>query len=346
MVRALRGKGRLSERKARLFAVAVCRQVWHLLDGQSRCAVEVAEGFAEGKSSRNELFDARSAAEVVYAAAGQFRGPFVAARCKLRKHVKQALARAGATNAAALAASEPLRFPWDYTTDRERDDGYGLALALEHEARVALYQTHSPLLRDIFFNPFLPPPAIAPQARAWNDGCVKQLAAGISEDRDFSPERMGILADALEEAGVTDEVVLTHCRGQLLRRQAHQQRRPLPAREQPGDHPRAGIALDRLEQHGRPDPGRPGHRRAGPDLAVDAGQLGVRIDRGLGPQQLAGVGIEDPQGGPQEAAGCPSTSWRLEKPGNASHPGPRWVPATAVSCLPRRPRAGGVAAAP
>jgi hypothetical protein len=48
---------------------------------------------------------------------------------------------------------------------------------------------------------------------AWNEGCVVKLAAGIYQDRDFSQERMGVLGDALEEAGVTDEEVLGHCRG-------------------------------------------------------------------------------------------------------------------------------------
>jgi hypothetical protein len=41
---------------------------------------------------------------------------------------------------------------------------------------------------------------------------VRSLAAGIHEDGAF--ERMGILADALEEAGCTDADILGHCRAE------------------------------------------------------------------------------------------------------------------------------------
>jgi hypothetical protein len=68
------------------------------------------------------------------------------------------------------------------------------------------------LLRDIFGPlPFQPVP-IPDAVLAWDNGCVVKLAASIYAERDFSQERMGVLADALEEAGA-DTVLIEHLRG-------------------------------------------------------------------------------------------------------------------------------------
>ena len=65
MLEFLRGSGRASERKLRLFAVACCRRIWDfLLDGRSREAVEVGEQYADGRANQELLVRANKEAEV------------------------------------------------------------------------------------------------------------------------------------------------------------------------------------------------------------------------------------------------------------------------------------------
>src|SRR5438067_5488530 len=66
-------RGRLSERKVRLFAVACCRRVWHLLDASPRRAIETAERYADGTVSRSQLVKARDAVRLGTRGAGLAR---------------------------------------------------------------------------------------------------------------------------------------------------------------------------------------------------------------------------------------------------------------------------------
>jgi hypothetical protein len=84
------------------------------------------------------------------------------------------------------------------------------------------------LLRCVFGNPFRPV-AAEPAWLSWNDGVAVRLAHGIYADRAF--DRMAILADALEEAGCTNQEILTHLR-------------------EPGPHVRGCWALDALRAGG------------------------------------------------------------------------------------------------
>jgi hypothetical protein len=65
------------------------------------------------------------------------------------------------------------------------------------------------LLRCILGNPFRPV-TIDPGWLTWHDGLLVSMARQMYESRDFTD--MPILADALEEAGCTDQDILGHCR--------------------------------------------------------------------------------------------------------------------------------------
>jgi hypothetical protein len=54
------------------------------------------------------------------------------------------------------------------------------------------------------------PVEIDPDWLKWNGGAVGAIARRIHEERTFN--EMGVLADALEEAGCTNQDILTHCR--------------------------------------------------------------------------------------------------------------------------------------
>jgi hypothetical protein len=74
-------------------------------------------------------------------------------------------------------------------------------------------------LRDIFGNPFRSAPPIDPRWLLWSDSIVKHLAEAAYTERELPSghldnARLGVLADALEEAGATDADILGHLRQQ------------------------------------------------------------------------------------------------------------------------------------
>jgi hypothetical protein len=181
MFEFLRTRGKLSDRKARLFAVACCRRLWHLLtDERSRKAVEVAERYVDGLANQKKLRFAFSCATDAYAYASS-------------SHTADARAAAGAANAARLEAD----YYAHYVTPRR-----------EHPA----------LLREIFgLVLFRPLPLLSSSILVWNDGCIVKLAMTIYEERSLPDgtldnARIAILGDALEEAGCNNKDILSHCR--------------------------------------------------------------------------------------------------------------------------------------
>jgi hypothetical protein len=234
MLGLLQRSGRADERKSRLFACACVRRVWSLLPG-SACegVVEVAERFADGTANVEELASALAALDFtrrLRGAAGAARtacwlaafdstaasrlnpaygggGPFELARVSLAAgHAREAAVRQAA--AEAQRAARPAR--------------HAMRAAKETEIRA-----QADLLRDLVGPDPFHTPAIDP---AWRPPAVVALAQAAYEERQLpdgllDPARLGVLADALEEAGCDDEHLLAHLRG-------------------PGPHPRGCFALD------------------------------------------------------------------------------------------------------
>jgi hypothetical protein len=194
-------RGRISDRKLRLFACACIRRVLHLptvqtVYAESLRGVETAEKYADGQATAEELA----------AAANPFVLMSLAAVCSEDANYAANMSAAHAENIFAANSSGPNR-------------------TLAERARQTL------LLRDIAGSPFRQVVRCGdaavirdernmihiedewlrlPRWLAWNGGVVRELARSAYDDRRF--EELGILADALEEAGCTDTQILDHLR--------------------------------------------------------------------------------------------------------------------------------------
>jgi hypothetical protein len=210
MLQFLRGKA--SDRKLRLLACACCRRAWDFLQtSESRHAILVAERYADGLATTGELATARCHAARP-------------ARDAAARHISTTPGAAGKAAAARFgsnayrriygAYAEPLRRGAPRTAARELGLSPEAALDprdayLEAEAREAAEQAD--LLREVFGNPFRPLPIFGPTVLAYHGGAARQLAESIYESRAF--QDLPVLADLLEEAGLTDAGLLGHLRG-------------------------------------------------------------------------------------------------------------------------------------
>jgi hypothetical protein len=193
MLKFLRDSGKLTERKARLFAVASCRRIWSLIDsGAYQNIVEVAEEFADDPSDWRHL---QAVEHHAYQEAGS---------------PGEDSARWSATHTCGDCVA---LWPWYHAEDSTH---FHAANACENGGDEQYAQTR--IVRDLFGNPFLPMPRLDPTLLTANDCIVKRLADAVYENRvlpsgAFDAERLAVLADALEEAAA-HHVLLGHLRQQ------------------------------------------------------------------------------------------------------------------------------------
>ncbi len=249
MLESLRGK--VSDRKLRLFACACCRHIWHMLiDDRSRKAIEVAERFADGMATLQELEDAANALNAAFhtandvlnaadnADASALYDPDTATAFEAARPTADALEAARTLLGSGRNHYFPFRATWHVVNADAHEAAVGAAnclytsvvgdagsdIAARKAASKFICQYRRNLFRDIFGNP-LCRVAIDPTWLAWNDGTVIKLAQVIYDERTF--QCLPVLADALEEAGCMDADILAHCR-------------------QPGKHVRACWVVDLL----------------------------------------------------------------------------------------------------
>jgi hypothetical protein len=215
----------LTVRNSRLFCCACCRRIWHLLFPEARSAVEIAERHADGLATDGELrsADFTAARTVQYAAEEDLRthGPLmkycddaVGSCCRLDGPEKSVTAQY-----AVLALDPELQL-----SPASPDSGETADVTRYRAEPVA----QCDLLREVYGNPFRPV-LLDP---AWRTSVVVSLARAAYDDRilpegTLDPDRLGVLADALEDAGCDSASILGHLRG-------------------PGPHVRGCWALDLL----------------------------------------------------------------------------------------------------
>jgi hypothetical protein len=218
-------QGRISVRKARLFAIACCRRIWHILTNQEgRDALAVAGQFAEGELTFEQVCELHDHLwHISFSAIDGFRR---------EKENNLICTSVGAVSETLQEERFFLDTSWvtGYRRGGSIKAPFSAALAVAHwhrkddadgihwDAFKEEYREQAGVLREIVGNPFRAI-SLDPAWLAWNDHGIVKLAEAIYQERAFPTgfldnARLAILADALEEAGCANPDILKHCREQ------------------------------------------------------------------------------------------------------------------------------------
>ena len=151
-----------------------------------RKALAVAEDFADGSATEEQIAAARASLELLHEWPYRYKEEYGAYAVN---HLHHALEH----NIDLESVNYYLMIYTDLT--RRYDDELSFDLLL-----------------DVFGNPFHVL-HLDPQLRRWRDGTIVQLAQSIYAEKAF--DRLPILADALEEAGCDIPELLAHCRNEF-----------------------------------------------------------------------------------------------------------------------------------
>ena len=232
-------RGRVTDRKLRLFGWACLRCLWPLLDAECarmvnnswwrrmrfsetelgwarahaalvRNGVELAEKVADGLADRAELEAVVTSPEARVWDVHAANEPSFTEDCFTGADAAQTARRCAYHASNVARYTSPASYRWFARFRRESQVDYDRERAAQCDR-----------LRDVVGNPFRPV-VLDPN---WLTASVVRLAREIYEERTY--ERLPRLANALEQAGCTKADVLAHCRG-------------------PGPHVRGCWVLDQL----------------------------------------------------------------------------------------------------
>ena len=208
--------GRVSDRKLDLFNLWCCHALRpYLRDRRSLAAVRFAERLVdEGQFDPAEYEAVRLAAR--QAVDELDRWAHSAPRTRAEYRNRRVYAHAAQVASKTLGNDQPSRgvlanstftaFAYAWANDSKPDtypDDSPTCIALRDEN----FRRQDTVFRDIVGNPFRP----VEFDPYWRTSDVLGLARAVNEDAAF--DRLPILADALMDAGCTDDVILGHCRG-------------------------------------------------------------------------------------------------------------------------------------
>ena len=183
-----------SERKLRLWAIACCRQRWDLFSDKShRKLIEAAEQYADGTGTSDDLKRLVRPFEYSWTKNWPSKEGVYVASAVVPLACSDAFTSVKALTVAESISNAVSVQMGDYITEFSES---------EREVFPQITAIH-----DIVGNPFYPEAV----EQGWLTDTVVQLARVMYESRDFSA--MPILADALQDAGCDNHIILNHCQG-------------------------------------------------------------------------------------------------------------------------------------
>ena len=200
------------QRKLRLMACACCRRIWHRLpEGAYRHAVVVAEQYADGKATEQELKSAQAMLNPNKLPFGE------TTREKIHRAITSATRTFPEENVGRLIyvalstaweigelASVPLEV-WHARTSQWRAYSDVRNSSVYREEQLL----RANLIRDVVPSPFHKI-EFDPAWRSWCDETITHLARATYDE--YRLDNLFILADALEEAGCVEPSIINHCR--------------------------------------------------------------------------------------------------------------------------------------